>query len=89
MTDISEYLLEPELIVTLGSILAISAIDLFTVGIPSIASLSRNVPVPILIEPEVAAAVTVISSMLSETRVISRLVVSFKTRKTPPRLSDL
>ena len=89
MTEISEYLLEPELIVTLGSILAISAIDLFTVGIPSIASLSRNVPVPILIEPCVAAAVTVISSILSETKLTSILVVSFKVRKTPPMLSDL
>ena len=89
ITEISEYLLEPVLIETLGSIFAISAIDRLTVGIPSIASRSKNVPVPILIEPSDAVAVTVISSISLETKVTVISVVLFKTRNTPPSDSVL
>ena len=56
------FLLEALLIETLGSIFAKSATDLLTVGIPSMASLSKRVPVPILKASEVACAVTTTSS---------------------------
>ena len=80
ITEISEYRLEPELIETLGSIFAISAIDLLIVGMPSIASRSRNVPDPILIEPSGTVPVTVISSTSEDAKLTVTSVVLLSCR---------
>ncbi len=89
MTDISELLALPVLMETLGSSFAKSATDLLTVGIPSIAFLSRVVPVPILMVPSLLEAVTTTSSTEDEldTKSTETLVVSVNTRYTLPTVS--
>ena len=53
------------------------------VGTPAIASSPREIPPPILIMPLVAEAVTPISSISFETKVISIAAVLFRTRYKP------
>ena len=88
ITEISTFLEEPVLIETLGSNLAKSPTDLLIVGTPSIAVLSKSVPVPIFIEPAFEATVTTSSRSSAEASVIDTLVVSLRIRYKPSTVSD-
>ena len=75
---------------TLGSNLAKSATDLLIVGIPSMAALSKNVPVPTLIRATPLEAVTTTSSRSDdvESKSMLMLVVSLRMRKIPSTDAD-
>ena len=91
ITEISAFLDDAEFIDTLGSNFAKSAIDLLIVGTPSIACLSRKVPVPILILETPLEAVTTTSSRSAplESRSTFKFVMSLSINMIPSIDSDL
>ena len=69
--------------------MARSATDLLMVGTPSMAVLSKLVPVPILIDPDLAAVVTTSSISETLTSVIATFEVSLRIKNKPSTDSRL